>query len=81
MGEEGREEKVAKQEGEEGEVEGGKKREGEVGAGEGGRGESSTMAGAASVIALDRGPYGVDLLLDPDDPDDLLKLVCSYACP
>ena len=53
---------MAKQEGEEGEVEGGKKREGEVGAGEGGRGESSTMAGAASVIALDRGPYGVDLL-------------------
>ena len=42
-------------------------------------GESSTMAGAASVIVLGRGPYGVDLLLDPDDPDDLLELGCSYA--
>ena len=27
------------------------------------------------------GPYGVDLLLDPDDPDDLLELGWSYACP
>ena len=39
-----------------------------------GGGESSTMAGVASAIALGRGPYGVDLLLDPDDPDDLLEL-------
>ena len=44
-------------------------------------GESSTMAGATSEIALGRGPCGVDLLLDPDDPDDLLELGCSYACP
>ena len=67
----------------EGEEEGGKRRGGEVGAGEGGRvgGESSTMAGATSEIALGRGPCGVDLLLDPDDPDDLLELGCSYAWP